>query len=184
MSLSVSRVKEEVRKILVIAVFFAIGFSLIHFSNQLLTMGSGVKILGITRALIGGLIVAKVLCTVDLLPFVHAFPHKPVAYHVGWKSTLYVLAAVVFLYMEPFFKSLTRGAGFLPSHLRAWHELMLPRTWATLIWVAMLLVVFVTLQELSRVIGQEEFKHIFLGGKGKGHAEADLQEEKRFRGAA
>lgn len=184
MSPSVARAKEEVRKILVIAVFFAIGFSLIHFSNQLLTTGSGVQLASISRALIGGLIVAKVLCTVDLLPFVHAFPHKPVAYHVAWKSTLYVVAAVGFLYTEPFLKSLIRGAGLLPSHLRAWHELMLPRTGATLIWVAMLLVVFVTLQELSRVIGQEEFKHIFLGHSGKAHAEARLNEEKRFRGAA
>ena len=184
MSLSVSRVKEEFRKILVIAVFFSVGFLLIHFSNQLLTTGSGVKIAGISKALIGGLIVAKVLLIVDLLPLVHAFPHKPLAYHVVWKSTIYVAAAVVFMYIEPFAKSLFRGAGLLPSHLRAWHELMLPRTGATLIWVAMLLVVFVTLQELSRVIGKEEFKHIFLGHRGRADAEARLPEEKHFPDAA
>lgn len=183
MLLSVGRLKEEVRKILVIAAFFSTGFLLIHFSNRLLTTGSGVEIAGISRALIGGLIVAKVLLIVDLLPFVHAFPHKPVAYHVGWKSTLYVAAAVVFLYLEPFAKSLFRGAGLLPSHLHAWHELMLPRTGATLIWVTMLLVVFVTLQELSRVIGKEEFKYIFLGQKDKTHADR-LPEEKRFPDAA
>lgn len=184
MSLSLSRLKEEFRKILVIAVFFSVGFLLIHFSNELLTTGSGVKLVGISRSLIGGLIVAKVLLIVDLIPFVHAFPHKPLAYHVVWKSTIYVAAAVVFMYIEPFVKSLFKGAGLLPSHLRAWHELMLPRTGATLIWVAMLLVVFVTLQELSRAIGKEEFKDMFLGHRGKTQAEARLQEEKRFPDAA
>src|SRR5215813_14128977 len=111
MSLSVAKIKEEFRKILVIAVFFSIGFCLIHLSDRLLIAGSGVQIPGITKAIIGGLIVAKVLLIVDVLPFVNAFPHRPVAYNIGWKSSLYVIAGVIFLYVEPFVKSLIRGAG-------------------------------------------------------------------------
>jgi hypothetical protein len=40
---------------------------------------------------------------------------------------------------------------------------MLPRTWAIMIWTVVLLLVFVTMKELSRVIGEDQFKQIFLG---------------------
>ncbi|HJY85909.1 MAG TPA: hypothetical protein VKE24_03640 [Candidatus Acidoferrales bacterium] len=162
-----AKAKEEVRKILVVAVFFSTGFCLIHVSNRLLTEGSQVELASLTRAIFGGLIVAKVLLAVDILPFVHAFPGKPLALNIGWKTSLYVAGSVIFLYIEPFLKHLFRGAGLFVSHSRAWQELMLPRTWATVIWLAMLMAVFVTLKELSRVIGKDQLKYMFFGHRGK-----------------
>jgi hypothetical protein len=163
----VAKAKEELRKILVVAVFFSAGFCLIHVSNRLLTEGSQVELASLTRAIFGGLIVAKVLLSVDILPFVHAFPGKPLLYNIAWKSSLYIAAAVIFLYIEPFLKNLFKGAGLFVSHSRAWHELMLPHTWATVIWVAMLMAVFVTLKELSRVIGKDQLKSMFFGHRAK-----------------
>ena len=167
MPLTIDRVKEEARKVLVTAVFFSIGFCIIILHNRLLVEGSEIKIASYARALVGGLIAAKVLLSVDSLPFVHAFPHKPMIYNIGWKTSLYVAAAVVFLYAEPFLKHLLRGAGLYASHSQAWHELTLPRTWATVIWLVMLILVFVTMQEMSRVIGKDQLKSMFLGRQGK-----------------
>lgn len=178
MSAIVDKVKEEVRKILVVAVFFSTGFCLIHVCNRLLTEGSNVQIANITKGLIGGFIVAKVLLMMDLLPFVDAFPSRPLVNNVVWKSSLYVTGGIVFLYIEPFIKNLFKGLGLYASHLHAWEELMLPRTWATVIFLAMLMVVFVAFQELSRVIGKEEMKRMFFGKKHKPAA------EKSFRDAA
>jgi hypothetical protein len=163
----IAKVKEEVRKMLVVAVFFAIGFCIIIIHNRLLTHGSNIEIAGFARAMVGGLIVAKVLLTVNLLPFVHAFPDKPLVQNITWKTSLYVVGSVVFLYLEPFLKSLVKGAGLTVSSSRAWQELMLPRTWATVIWLAVLMSVFVTFQEVSRVIGNEQLKRMFLGQKRK-----------------
>jgi hypothetical protein len=178
MSGIVAKAKEEFRKILVVAAFFSAGFILIHISNRLLTEGSHVQIATLTRAIVGGLIVAKVLLSVDLLPFVHAFPGKPLLNNIVWKSSLYIAGGVIFLYIEPFLKNLLKGAGLFVSYSRAWEELMLPRTWATVIWVAMLMLVFVTLKELSRVIGKDQLKHMVFGRRGK------LAEPERFRDAA
>ena len=175
---AVSKLKEELRKSLVAALFFAAGFSLIHVSNRLLTEGSSVQLFSLTRAIFGGVIVAKVLASVDVLPFVHAFPGRPLVHNIVWKSSLYVAGGVTFLYIEPFVKNLFRGAGILVSHSRAWQELMLPRTWATVIWVAMLMVAFVTIKELSRVIGKDQFKHMFFGQRRKPAT------RERFRDAA
>lgn len=174
----VAKAKEEFRKLLVIAVFFSAGFCLIHVSNRLLTEGSSVEIASLARAVFGGLIVAKVLLVVDLLPFVNAFPGRPLMRNIVWKTSLYVAVTVLFLYIEPLLKNLFRGAGFLGASSRAWQELMLPRTWATLIWVAMLMAVFVTLKELSDAIGKKQLKHMVFGYGDKEAA------QERFRDAA
>ena len=174
----VAKAKEELSKILVVAVFFSIGFCLIHVSNRLLTEGSHVELASLARAIFGGLIVAKVLLSVNLLPFVHAFPGKPLLLNVMWKSSLYVAGGLIFLYVEPLLKNLFRGAGIFVAHSRAWQELMLPRTWATVIWVAMLMTVFVTLQELTHLIGKEQLRSMFFGRRGK------LADQERFRDAA
>jgi hypothetical protein len=113
-----------------------------------------------------------------MLPFVHAFPHRPIIYNIAWKSSLYLAASVVFLYMEPFLRNLIEGVGLYSSRSRAWQELTLPRTWAIVIWLAVLLLGFVTMKEMRRVIGKDQMKRMFIGHKGK------AVEESRFRDAA
>ena len=163
MPLTADSVKKEGRKVIVTAVFFAIGFCIILIHNRLLTEGTGFRTASFARALIGGLIAAKVLTSVDMLPFFDAFPHKPIVYNIGWKTFLYAAGTVVFLYMEPFLKHLVGRAGLYASHSEALRELMLARTWATMIWMVVLLLVFVTMKEISRVIGKDQLKRIFLG---------------------
>lgn len=160
---AVEKMKAEVPKILATAVFFAIGFSIIILHNRLLVEGSRIQIASYARALIGGLIAAKVMVTVDSLPFFDAFPHKPMVYNIGWKTSLYAVGAIGFLYTEPFLKHLVKGAGLYLSHQQAWHELLSPRTWATMIWIVVLLLVFVTMREISRVLGKSQLRCMFFG---------------------
>ncbi len=158
-----ARVKEEVRKVLVAAVYFATGFCFIVLADRLITMGSGIETASFFRAVVGGLIVAKILLIVDLFPFVHAFPGKPLVHNIIWKSSIYVAASLVFRYMEPFIKYLFKGMGLSASHSAVLEEFAKPRFWAIEIWLAMLLVGFVTMQELSRVVGKEKLRLMFFG---------------------
>lgn len=172
------RVKSEFHKLLFAAIFFSVGFCIIIVHNRLLTEGSSIQIAGYGRAVIGGFIVAKVLLMVDVLPFVDIFPKKPLVYNIAWKSFLYVLVSLGVLYMDPLLTNLVKGVSFSLSTSRAWHELMLPRTWATMIWLAMLLLVFVAAQEMSRVLGKGQLECLFFGNRQVPAPEA------RFRDAA
>jgi len=69
---AIAKVKEETRKLLVTAVLFSIGFCIILVHNRLLTEGTSFRAVSFARALIGGLIVAKALLSVDMLPFLDA----------------------------------------------------------------------------------------------------------------
>jgi len=163
MSPSSGRLKEEFRKGLITAVFFSIGFAVIMVHNRLLTEGTGFKPQSFLMPVIGGLIAGKVLLSVDMLPFVDAFPRKPMIYNIGWKTSLYVAVGVVFLYVDPFVRHLVKGAGLYASHSQAWHELMLPRTWAIVIWVVVLMLIFVTVKETSRTIGKDRLQRMIFG---------------------
>jgi len=79
---AVERVKTEGRKVLVTTVFFSLGFLVLVLHNRLLVEGSQIQIASYARAIFGGLIVAKVLLGVDMLPFFDAFPRKPMIYNI------------------------------------------------------------------------------------------------------
>jgi hypothetical protein len=160
---AMARVKEEVRKILVVALFFSTGFCLILLSDRLITPSAGIGWVNFARAVIGGLVVAKILLVVDVLPFIHAFPQKPLVHNILWKSSIYIVASLVFRYLEPLIRYLWHGLDLAGAHHSALSEFALPRTWATEIWFAMLLVVFVTMQELARVLGKDRLRLMFLG---------------------
>ena len=159
----VERIKKEVRELLVAALFFSVGLCLVILADRLMTEGSGVEIATFAQAAIGGVIVAKVLLLVDLLPFVHAFPNKPLAHNVVWKSTLYVAGSLVVRYLEPLLKSLFHGVSIAVAHDRVMEEFAKPRFWASEIWIAILLMIFATIRELDTSLGEGKLRQMFFG---------------------
>ena len=163
----VSTVKQEAGKFLATAVFFSVGFCLILFAERLFAWGAGIEVASFFQAVYGGFIVAAVLLVVDSLPFAHAFPGKPMIYNIVWKSSLYIAASLVYRYITPLVKYLFQGMSLPAAASGALQEFLLTRRWAIEIWLAMLLVVYVTMQELARVIGRDQLKVMFFGRRGK-----------------
>lgn len=173
-----STLKQQAENFLATAVFFSTGFCLILVAERLVSRGSGIEVASFFQALYGGLIVAAVLRVVDALPFVHTFPGKPLIYNVVWKSSTYIAASLVYRYIKPLVKYLFHGMSIPAAASGALQEFMLTRRWAIEIWLAMLLVVYVTMQELARVIGRDRLKDIFFGRRSK------PARERYFRDAA
>src|SRR5215472_1017756 len=167
MSRADSTLKQEVGKFLATALFFSTGFCLILFAERLVARGAGIEVASFVQALYGGFIVAAVLRVVDALPFVHAFPGKPLILNIVWKSSLYIAASLVYRYVKPLVKYLFQGMSLPAAASGALQEFLLTRRWAIEIWLAMLLVVYVTMEELARVIGSEQLKEIFFGRRAK-----------------
>ena len=162
-----SSVKQEIGKFLATALFFSTGFCLILVAERLVTRGSGIEVASFFQALYGGLIVAAILRVVDSLPFVDAFLGPPLIHNIVWKSSLYIVASLVYRYVKPLVKYLFQGLSLPAAAYNALQEFMLARRWAIEIWVAMLLVVYVTMMELVRVIGRDRLKDMFFGPSDK-----------------
>jgi hypothetical protein len=160
---ALEKLRKHVRSALGAGVFFAVAFSLIVLADRLMGRGSEFQIASFTRAIVGGWIVAKVLLVVDLLPFVDAFPGKPLVYNITWKTLIYVAASLIYRYIEPLITSLFMGAGGTAAHQHAVQPFMQTRFWAIEIWLALLFVIFVTMHELTRAVGKDKMRLLFFG---------------------
>ena len=72
--------KHEFFEIIPPTIFFTIAFSLIIATQRLISREYGIPLTGFGGAVIGGLLVGKVVLIADNLPFVNKFPDKPLIY--------------------------------------------------------------------------------------------------------
>lgn len=83
--------KHEFKLVLPTTIFFFIAFILIATTQRLILREYHVPLTGYAAALIGALIVGKVVLIVDKLHFINKFPEHPLIYNITWKSTIYFL---------------------------------------------------------------------------------------------
>ena len=150
-------------KVLPAAVFFTVTFSLIAVNERLVLQQLGIEVLIVVRPVIGALVVAKVLLIVNLFPFVNRYPNHPLVYNTVWKTTIYMIASLVYRYLEGFGSALYKSGSVAEASRGVLEEFALPRFWAVEIWLAALFLVFVAGQELVRVLGHREVRRIFFG---------------------
>src|SRR5580765_1873091 len=145
------------------AIFFAAAFCLIALANKLMVAGSEVHVASFARAIIGGLIVAKLLFFVDLIPGVNAFHGKPLIYNMLWKTPIYLAMSLVYRYLEPVIGSVVAGVSVAEAHAQAAEEFTHPTFWAIEVWLVALFAVFVMMRELTLALGKDKVRILFFG---------------------
>ena len=83
----------EVRDIVPPTLFFFVAFGLLLITQSLVLEEHGIGVWHWGGALIGALIVGKVVLVVDHLRFVDRYPHKPLIWNATWKTLIYAVAA-------------------------------------------------------------------------------------------
>ena len=155
--------KKELRQYIGSAIFFAGAFCLIVLANKLMVAGSKVQVASFARAIIGGLIVAKLLFFVDLIPGVDAFRGKPLIYNMLWKTPIYTAMSLVYRYLEPVIGSVVAGVSVAEAHAQAAEEFTHPTFWAIEVWLVALFAVFVMMRELTLALGKDKVRLLFFG---------------------
>ena len=155
--------KHEFLEIIPPTVFFFIAFTLIIATKTLILQEYNIHASGFGMALIGGLLVGKVVLIVDTLPFVNKFPNKPLIYNVVWKSLIYFIAAMIVRYLEHLSHFLLQHESFVQAHHHLMAEVVWPHFWLIQMWLAVLFFVYCSLRELVRAIGREKVRHMFIG---------------------
>ena len=146
------------------AIFFFIAFSLILVTKAVILREYGISWTGFGAAVIGAVMVGKVVLFVDKLPFVNRFPDRPLIYNACWKTFIYFLAALLFRYLEPVVRLLAKHGSFMEANRHLVEEIVWPHFWLVQMWLAVLLFVYCALREMVRVIGQDRVVRMFFGG--------------------
>src|SRR5437762_1780614 len=163
MSSVVSKVKEEIAKIVPPAIFFFITLHIVALERALMLKGTGVPVLSSFAVTIAALTLGKAVLIVDAFPFVNRYPDRPLAYNVAWKTTIYVIAAVFVHYLENLYDFWKQTGGVVAGNEKLLAEMVWPHFWATQLLLVVIIFMYCTMRELIRVIGPEKVREMFFG---------------------
>lgn len=159
----VATLKHEFFEMLPPTIFFFIAFCLLALTQKLVLRQYDIPFQGVGMAVIGALLVGKVVLITDHFSFVNKFPHKPLLYNVIWKTIIYFSAALFARYLEHILPLWFKYEDFVIAN----QELIKETEWAhfalVMMWCSVLFFIYCAMRELVRVIGREQVKQLFLG---------------------
>lgn len=156
-------IKHELHEIIPPTVFFFIAFLLILVTKKLVLEDYGIEASAVAAAVMGALIVGKVVLIVDHFPFVNKFPGKPLIYNVTWKTALYLIAAFLVRYLEHLIEFARKYGSAIEGNRHLLAEVIWSNFFLIQVWLSVLLLVFCGFRELVRAIGREKVIRMFFG---------------------
>jgi len=160
-------IKHELLEIIPPTIFFFISFCLLIVTQNLISRQYGIPLISFAKAVVGALIVGKVVLIVDHFSFVNKFPHKPLIYNVSWKTFIYVVAALVVRYLERLIEYARQYGGIGEGNLHLLNEFAWPKFVLIQMWLSVLFFIYCALRELIRVIGREQVMRMFFKSTSK-----------------
>lgn len=155
--------KEEFRALLPPAIFFFIALHLVAFVLVLMLKGTGIAVGTSLSITIAALIIAKAVLIADLMPFINRYPDKPLVYNVAWKTAIYFVVASLVHYLERLVDYWREAGGFVAGNEKLLAEIVWPHFWAIQIFLLVMVLMYCTMRELARVIGEAKLRQIFFG---------------------
>ena len=80
--------------------FFFVALHLVALIRVLMLKGTGITLNTLWQVTVAALILGKAVLVADMLPFINRYPDKPLIYNIAWKTTIYVLVALLVHYLE------------------------------------------------------------------------------------
>jgi hypothetical protein len=97
MSKLAKKLIEEFKALLPPTIFFFVALHIVALIRVLMLKGTGIATSTSLQVTLAALILGKAVLIADLLPFINHYPDKPLVYNVAWKTTIYVLVAMLVL---------------------------------------------------------------------------------------
>ena len=112
---------------------------------------------------IAALVLGKAVVIADMLPFINRFPEKPLLHNVAWKTAIYLAVAALVHYLERLVDFWRQAGGLVAGNEKLLAEIVWPHFWAIQIVLFVLILMYCTMHELTRVIGGDKVKRMFFG---------------------
>jgi hypothetical protein len=158
-----SKLKEEFFKILPPTIYFFVALHLVMFIRVLLLEGTEVSPSSSISIAVAALILGKAVLLADMLPIINRFPKKPLIYNIAWKTVIYLLLSIVIHYLERLIEFWRKIGDIAVANQKLLSETVWPHFWAIQIILFVLIAIYCTIHELTRVIGKERILRIFFG---------------------
>jgi hypothetical protein len=156
------RWKKELKQILYIALTFFILFVLFQLIKKALLAEYNIKYTAFGVALVGSLIIGKVVLLVDLLPLTKRLDYLPKVWGVFYRSFIYLAGYILLTLIEHSIKGLIKGDGFIEACKGAFHHLGERGFVASVIGLYIVFLFFNTFWILRNHYGPKELFNIYF----------------------
>lgn len=155
--------KQEAIHALPSIIYFLCAFNFIHFTGSLVRSSYDQPYFTYLSMSLDALIVAKALLISNSLPFINAFPKKPLIYNIVWKDWIYSIFVFLIWSLDVFLHSLARHDSWGLAWAQFKYKLTTPVFISGLLWVWVLLAVYVVCHEVIMAVGKDKILRLIFG---------------------
>ena len=152
----------EIKVVWLFTLYFGISFTLLMLLKRLTLAQYEIGFQGLGLAVLGALLVAKVVAVLEKVPLGPWVRRRPAAIDVIVRTLLYVLAVFLVLVLEKGFESRHEAGGLWPAIVRAFENRDRHRVWAVTIGVGGSLLIFNIMSVLRRRLGPWGLSKLFF----------------------
>ncbi len=160
-----AKIKEESIALLPPTLYFFIALHIVALIRSLMTAGTGIAMTSTISVAVAALILGKAVLLADLLPIINRYPNKPLIYNVTWKTLIYLFIAGLVHYLERLIDFSRQAGGVVAGNERLLAEMVWPHFIAVQILLFVLIVMYTTFREITRMIGTERMREMFFGSR-------------------
>ena len=152
MSSMSGKLKHEVEALIPPTIFFMVALHGLALVRALMLDGTGIPLATSLTITLGALV-----------PFINRYPHKPLAYNIGWKTLVYSLLATALHYLEHLIGAWRATGALVAANQKLLAEMIWEHFLAIEILIVVLVLIYCTISELLRTFGRERVRRAFFG---------------------
>jgi hypothetical protein len=156
------RVRQEVVEIALATLFFAAFLCVLVVLKILLLDEYHIRTRGLVAALIGAVILAKVVLVLEHVPLGAWVRRKPPVYDLVLRTALYGLGVLVVLLIEKAFEARHEYGGFGRATMQVYRHRDMPHVWVNTVVVLMALLLFNVFAVVRRLVGRPRLLPLFF----------------------
>lgn len=156
------KIFEEIRIVTRTAAYFAIVFILMMVMKKLYLKDYDIEFSGMSQAIIGSLIMAKVIVLMELISLGSWVQRKPPIVDVVIRTLLYTLGVLLVIVLEKAFEKRHVVEGFGNAISYVFNHRDIYHVWATTIGAAASIFIYNTFSVVKRVLGKNGLAKLFF----------------------
>jgi hypothetical protein len=156
------RLMQELKTLALVFLYFACWLGILFLIKHLVLAEYHIEFSGVSGALIGALVLSKVVMILEFVPLGKWLQHTPAWVDVVVRTLLYSLGVLVVLLLEKAFEGRHEYGGFSTSLAALFDHPDLYHVWLNLIVVSGALFVYNLLSVINRYIGEGGVKRLLM----------------------
>jgi hypothetical protein len=156
------KLTHEIKAVVLTTLYFAVWFSVLVAVKALILTEYRIHFSGLTVALVGALIVAKVVLILEHVPLGSWLRRQSPLTDVLLRTCLYAIGVVIVLFLEKAFESRHESGGFISALGNVFQHRDVPHIWANAIVVTGALFFFNLLAALRQPLGGRGIAQVLL----------------------